>query len=27
MDRGTIALEGTSDAVRDDPQLVRFLAP
>jgi branched-chain amino acid transport system ATP-binding protein len=27
MDRGTIALEGPSDAVRVDPQLVRYLAP
>ena len=27
MDRGTIGLEGPSAAVRDDPALLRFLAP
>src|SRR5258708_7817773 len=27
MERGTIALEGRSAAVRDDPKLLRFLAP
>ena len=27
MDRGTIALEGASAAVRDDPRLLRYLAP
>jgi len=27
MERGTIALEGASAAVRDDPALLRFLAP
>ena len=27
MDRGTVALEGASDAVRDDPRLLRYLAP
>jgi branched-chain amino acid transport system ATP-binding protein len=27
MERGTIALEGRSAAVRDDPALLRFLAP
>ena len=27
MDRGTIALEGPSAAVRDDPRLLRYLAP
>lgn len=27
MDRGTMALEGTSDEIRDDPRLVRYLAP
>ena len=27
MDRGTIALEGPSGAVRDDPRLLRYLAP
>jgi branched-chain amino acid transport system ATP-binding protein len=27
MDRGTIALEGSADEVRNDPRLTRFLAP
>ena len=27
MDRGTIVLEGPSGAVRDDPRLLRYLAP
>jgi branched-chain amino acid transport system ATP-binding protein len=27
MDRGQIALEGSSDEVRNDPQLFRYLAP
>jgi branched-chain amino acid transport system ATP-binding protein len=27
MDRGQMALEGPADAVRDDPALVRYLAP
>jgi branched-chain amino acid transport system ATP-binding protein len=27
MDRGQIALEGSSDALRNDPQLFRYLAP
>ncbi|MEM8664973.1 MAG: ABC transporter ATP-binding protein [Pseudomonadota bacterium] len=27
MDRGEMALQGTADAVRDDPELVRYLAP
>lgn len=27
MDRGTMALEGTSDEIRDDPMLKRYLAP
>ncbi len=27
MDRGVIALSGSSDAVRDDPMLLRYLAP
>jgi len=27
MDRGTIALEGPSDEIHDDPLLVRYLAP
>lgn len=27
IDRGTIALEGSADAVREDPQLLRYLAP
>jgi len=27
MDRGAIALAGSSDAVRDDPMLLRYLAP
>jgi branched-chain amino acid transport system ATP-binding protein len=27
IDRGTIALEGPSDQVRDDPALLRYLAP
>ena len=27
IDRGTVALEGPSDAVRADPQLIRYLAP
>ena len=27
MDRGQIALEGSSDAVRENPQLFRYLAP
>jgi branched-chain amino acid transport system ATP-binding protein len=27
IDRGTIALHGHADAVRDDPALLRFLAP
>ncbi len=27
MDRGKVALEGPSDAVRDDPSLMRLLAP
>jgi len=27
MDRGTMALEGTSDEVRSDPRLTRYLAP
>jgi hypothetical protein len=27
MDRGSVALEGLSDQVRDDPQLLRYLAP
>ena len=27
MDRGKVALEGESAAVRDDPNLVRLLAP
>ena len=27
MDRGEIALEGTSENIKDDPQLLRYLAP
>jgi branched-chain amino acid transport system ATP-binding protein len=27
MDRGSVALEGPADRVRDDPQLLRYLAP
>ena len=27
MDRGSVALEGGADAVREDPQLLRYLAP
>lgn len=27
MDRGSVALEGSSEQVRDDPQLLRYLAP
>lgn len=27
MERGTIALEGATDEIRDDPRLVRYLAP
>jgi branched-chain amino acid transport system ATP-binding protein len=27
MDRGTVALEGTAAQVRDDPRLLRYLAP
>ena len=27
IDRGTIALQGPAAAVRDDPALLRFLAP
>jgi branched-chain amino acid transport system ATP-binding protein len=27
MDRGSVALEGPADQVRDDPQLLRYLAP
>ncbi len=27
MDRGSVALEGPADLVRDDPQLLRYLAP
>jgi branched-chain amino acid transport system ATP-binding protein len=27
MDRGTMALQGPADAIRDDPELVRYLAP
>jgi branched-chain amino acid transport system ATP-binding protein len=27
MDRGSVAIEGPADQVRDDPQLLRFLAP
>lgn len=27
MDRGTMALEGSADEIRDDPRLLRFLAP
>jgi len=27
MDRGKIALEGPSDQIKDDPQLLRYLAP
>ena len=27
MDRGSVALEGASSVVRDDPQLLRYLAP
>lgn len=27
MDRGEIALEGPADQIRDDPQLLRYLAP
>ncbi|MEM6849125.1 MAG: ABC transporter ATP-binding protein [Pseudomonadota bacterium] len=27
MDRGKMALQGTADAVRNDPELVRYLAP
>ena len=27
MDRGRIALRGESDKIRDDPELVRLLAP
>lgn len=27
MDRGTVGLEGPADQVRDDPKLLRFLAP
>jgi branched-chain amino acid transport system ATP-binding protein len=27
MDRGSVALEGPAEQVRDDPQLLRYLAP
>jgi branched-chain amino acid transport system ATP-binding protein len=27
MDRGRVALEGPADKVREDPELVRLLAP
>jgi branched-chain amino acid transport system ATP-binding protein len=27
MDRGSVALEGSADQVRDDPRLLRYLAP
>lgn len=27
IDRGTVALEGPSGAIRDDPRLIRYLAP
>ena len=27
IDRGTVALQGASDSIRDDPALLRFLAP
>lgn len=27
MDRGSVALEGSADQIRDDPQLLRYLAP
>jgi ABC-type branched-subunit amino acid transport system ATPase component len=27
MDRGQIVLEGPSEKVRDDPELIRLLAP
>jgi branched-chain amino acid transport system ATP-binding protein len=27
MDRGAVALEGTASAIRDDPRLLRYLAP
>jgi branched-chain amino acid transport system ATP-binding protein len=27
LDRGKVALEGSADAVRDDPRLLRYLAP
>ena len=27
MDRGTVGLEGPADQIRDDPKLLRFLAP
>jgi branched-chain amino acid transport system ATP-binding protein len=27
MDRGSVALEGPAAEVRDDPQLLRYLAP
>jgi branched-chain amino acid transport system ATP-binding protein len=27
MDRGSVALEGSAEQVRDDPQLLRYLAP
>ena len=27
MDRGSIALQGTAAQVRDDPKLLRYLAP
>ena len=27
MDRGTMAMEGPANSVRDDPDLVRYLAP
>ena len=27
LDRGRLALEGASDAIRNDPRLLRFLAP
>ncbi len=27
IDRGAVALEGPSGAIRDDPRLIRYLAP